>query len=67
MAMGAVLGWTVTHAVGEQATGWSFPYIFPLATGVGMLAASAICAVVAGLLPARRAASLDVVEALAWE
>jgi putative ABC transport system permease protein len=67
MAMGAVLGWTVTHAVGERATGWAFPYIFPLTTGLGMLAASSLCAVLAGLLPARRAASLDVVEALAWE
>jgi len=26
-----------------------------------------ICAVIAGLQPARRAAKLDVVEALAWE
>jgi putative ABC transport system permease protein len=66
-AMGAVLGWTVTHAVGEQATGWSFPYQFPLFTALGMLAVSAVCAVAAGLLPARRAAGLDVVEALAWE
>ncbi|MBI3183623.1 MAG: FtsX-like permease family protein [Myxococcales bacterium] len=67
VAIGVVTGLTVTKVVGMQATGWSFPYLFPWTIAVQMVVAATVCSVVAGLYPARRAASLDVVEALAYE
>lgn len=65
--MGYALGFTLTKIVGVQATGWNFPFIFPFGMAGQMLLASTVCAVLAGLYPARRAADLDVVEALAYE
>ncbi len=64
---GTVMGLIVTHVVGLQGTGWSFPFVFPVAIAVQMVLAASVCAVLAGLYPAQRAAKLDVVEALAWE
>lgn len=64
---GAVLALLLTMTVGEQATGWSIPFVFPTAVAVQMSLAATLCAAVAGLYPARRAAALDVVEALAYE
>lgn len=67
LGLGWVLGFTVTRVVGVEATGWSFPFIFPWAMALQVVAAAATCAALAGLYPARRAAKLDVVEALAYE
>lgn len=67
VSLGAVIAWVVTKVVGVQATGWDFPFVFPTSTAVQMLVASTVCAILAGLYPARRAATLDVVEALAYE
>jgi putative ABC transport system permease protein len=64
---GAVLGYLVTKVVGVQGTGWTFAYFYPWGPAGVMFAAAAVCAVLAGVYPARRAADLDVVEALAWE
>ncbi len=64
---GGVIGYLLTDIVGVQGTGWRFPFSYPWATAVQMVAFSTVCATVAGLYPARRAASLDVVEALAYE
>ncbi len=64
---GWIMGLTVTKVVGVQSTGWSFPYVFPTNVALQMVTAATVCAVIAGLYPARRAASLDVVEALAYE
>jgi putative ABC transport system permease protein len=53
--------------VGVQATGWVFPAVYPWAVaGVGALLSIAFAGL-GGLLPARRAASLDVVEAIGYE
>lgn len=65
--VGGVVGYIVTKVVGVQATGWDFPFVYPWQTALQMLATATVCAVVAGLYPARRASRLDVVEALAWE
>lgn len=66
-ASGGVLGYIVTKVVGVQATGWEFPYHYPWGLALQMFVAATVCAILAGLYPARRAASLDVVEALAYE
>ncbi len=67
MVAGYILGFTVTTVVGVGSTGWSFPFHFPWLTAVQMFVLAAVCAVLAGLYPARRAARLDVVEALSYE
>jgi putative ABC transport system permease protein len=67
LTVGSVIAWVVTKVVGVQGTGWDFPFVFPTSTAIQMLVASTACAILAGLYPARRAASLDVVEALAYE
>jgi putative ABC transport system permease protein len=64
---GLWMGVLITQVIGSQATGWSFPYIFPTRLAVTMGIASSLCAILAGLYPARRAATLNVVEALAYE
>jgi putative ABC transport system permease protein len=64
---GLWMGVLITEVVGGQATGWSFPYIFPTRLAVAMGVTSTLCAIVAGLYPARRAATLNVVDALAYE
>jgi putative ABC transport system permease protein len=53
--------------IGVEATGWSFPFVFPTQIALQMVSAATLCAVAAGLYPARRAAGLNVVEALAYE
>jgi putative ABC transport system permease protein len=55
------------HSVGAQGTGWNIPLVFPWMTCVQMGFTSLLAAIGAGLYPARRAAGLDVVEALAYE
>ncbi len=65
--LGGLIGFIVTKVVGVQSTGWNFPFQYPWVTGLQMLVAATVCAVLAGLYPARRAASIDVVEALAYE
>jgi putative ABC transport system permease protein len=65
--VGIVLGILVTKVVGVQATGWNFPYLFPWKLALQMGVGATVCAIVAGIYPARRAAGLDVVEALAYE
>ena len=67
LAVGAVVGFVLTKVVGVQATGWSFPFQFPWVTALQMLIISIVASTLAGLYPARRAANLDVVEALAYE
>jgi len=64
---GGVVGLIVTKIVGVQATGWNFPFSYPWLTAVQMVVVGTISAILAGIYPARRAARLDVVEALAYE
>jgi putative ABC transport system permease protein len=67
VCVGGVLGAIITRVVGVQATGWSFPFKYPWQTAGQMVLVATVCAVLAGLYPARRAARLDVVEALSYE
>ena len=67
VATGGVIGFIVTKIVGVQGTGWNFPFSFPFETSLQMLVGATIAAMLAGLYPARRAANLDVVEALSYE
>jgi putative ABC transport system permease protein len=50
-----------------QSTGWLFPFLFPWKLALQILSAATVCAILSGIYPARRAAGLDVVEALAYE
>lgn len=65
--LGTILGVIVTEVVGVQATGWHFQYLVPWQTALQMVLTAGLCALLAGLYPARRASRLDVVEALAYE
>jgi putative ABC transport system permease protein len=67
LIVGGVVGEIVTRVVGLQSTGWNFPFHYPWAMATQMLVVAAVCAVVAGIYPAWRAARLDVVEALSYE
>lgn len=67
LVTGGVVGLIVTKVVGVQATGWNFPFAYPWATAAQMLVVATLSAILAGIYPARRAARLDVVEALAYE
>ena len=52
---------------GTLGGGWNFPFSYPWVTALQMVIVATLAAIVAGLYPARRAARLDVVEALAYE
>jgi putative ABC transport system permease protein len=64
---GLCLGAVFVHVVGVQATGWVFPLVTPWAIAFAAAAGSILFAAAGGLWPARRAASLDVVEAIGHE
>jgi putative ABC transport system permease protein len=64
---GAAMGLVVTWVIGVQSTGWRFDFRLPWRLVAQMALAAIVCAVIAGLYPARRASRLEVVEALAYE
>ncbi|MFN7131393.1 MAG: ABC transporter permease, partial [Myxococcales bacterium] len=64
---GSAMAWIITDNVGELATGWTIPLLFPWKLATQITFAAMASAVLAGLYPAWRAAKLDVVEALAYE
>ena len=55
------------RVIGMSANGWHLPYGFPVETAVRVSSFVIIAAALAGYLPGRRAASMDVKEALAYE
>lgn len=64
---GYFLGYIITQVVGVEGTGWRVPYMFPALMALQFGGVAALCATVAGFYPARKAAKLIVVEALAYE
>jgi putative ABC transport system permease protein len=65
IAIGAGLGWALLKGLSFGIPGVS--YRPPVATMVGVAIAAVILGLIAAILPARRAARLDVVEALSYE
>lgn len=65
IAIGAGLGWALLKGLSFGVPGVT--YAPPIATMVGVAIAAVVLGLVAALLPARRAARLDVVEALSYE
>ncbi len=65
IAIGAGLGWALLKGLSFGIPGVS--YQPPVATMVGVAIAAVILGLLAAILPARRAANLDVVEALSYE
>lgn len=64
---GVPQGYIFLKVIGTATSGWNLPYAFPWETALRMSVFVVGAALVAGLLPGRRAASLDVKEALAYE
>ena len=65
--LGSVLGIFFAVIVSRPLADEGFTLAFPVATLFGLFVLAAIAGVVAAILPARRAARLDVLEALAYE
>jgi putative ABC transport system permease protein len=66
LALGSFLGWSLTQAIGE-AEGSPMPFALPAGQLLVVLALGALVGVVAAVRPARRAARLDVLEAIATD
>lgn len=64
---GLLMGKFFVDVVGVQATGWVFPTVVPVAFALTAAGVSILFSAAGGLLPARRAARLDVIEAIGYE
>lgn len=64
---GVPMGWVFTRVVALASTGWLFQYVFPLGATLRVAILVVSTAALAGLWPGRKAAQLDVPEALAYE
>jgi putative ABC transport system permease protein len=60
-------GYIFLKVIGTATSGWNLPYDFPWETALRMAFFVVGAAAVAGFLPGRRAAGLDVKEALSYE
>jgi len=67
LVVGIPLGLVLLKVVGTATSGWSLPYLFPTNTALRISLLITSAAVVAGFLPGKRAAKLDVKEALSFE
>jgi ABC-type antimicrobial peptide transport system permease subunit len=63
VAVGLVFGWILSRGLADQGIVFSIPYSLMLIVLIG----AAIAGVMSAILPARRAAQLDVLEALQYE
>jgi putative ABC transport system permease protein len=64
---GVPQGYLFMNVVGMSSNGWHLPYFFPLETALRVSSIVIVAAALSGLLPGRRAAAMDVKEALAYE
>jgi putative ABC transport system permease protein len=64
---GLAMGHVFVDVVGVQATGWLFPTLFPASFAALAALGAVLFSAAGGLLPARNAARLDVVEAISYE
>jgi putative ABC transport system permease protein len=64
---GSVFAMSIIHLVNRQLVGWSTAYVFPTAVVAKGFAVAVVSAVLAGLYPARRAAKLNIVEAMEYQ
>jgi putative ABC transport system permease protein len=65
VVMGGVIAWAWLASVGDFLPGVTF--LFPWAAAIGVGVAAIVLGVLASILPARRAARLDVIDALNYE
>jgi putative ABC transport system permease protein len=63
VAIGLVFGWILSRGLADQGIVFSIPYGLLVVVLIG----AAIAGVMSAILPARRAARLDVLEALQYE
>jgi putative ABC transport system permease protein len=67
LIVGVPLGLVLLKVIGHATSGWALPYIFPVNTALRISLLITASAVIAGFLPGRQAAKLDVKEALSFE
>jgi putative ABC transport system permease protein len=65
IALGTLIAWSWVQGLGSLLPGIAFR--FPTSQVVGVAVAAIVLGVIAAALPARRAARLDVLDALAYE
>jgi putative ABC transport system permease protein len=64
---GIPMGYVFVRVVALAGTGWSVDYLFPIGAALRVTSVVIITAALAGIFPGRRAAKLEVTEALAYE
>jgi putative ABC transport system permease protein len=67
LIVGVPLGLVLVKVIGHATSGWALPYLFPVNTALRISLLITSAAVIAGFLPGRQAAKLDVKEALSFE
>ena len=67
LAMGYALSWILIHVINKQSFGWTIEFHTPVALIGASLAITFLASAVAGLAPARLAASIDIAAALKSE
>jgi putative ABC transport system permease protein len=65
--LGVPMGLVFVRTVALASTGWHVDYSFPAAAAARVAITVVVTAALAGLLPGRRAARMDVTEALSYE
>jgi putative ABC transport system permease protein len=67
LVLGGFLGWAMIAAMSESELGGQTPFALPVGQMAILLVAGAVAGIVAAVRPARRAARLDVLDAIATE
>jgi putative ABC transport system permease protein len=65
--LGVPLGWVLLAVVGKATSGWTLAYAFPWPTALRMSAFVVGAAMLAGYFPGRRAAAMDMKDAVGYE